>query len=222
LQDTLARAAAQAQGKTIDPTKVAGHAQDIVNKDILNSIHSPGQLSGAEGVIERFLENEGQHTTTRIRPADFSKGDIGGKEQVFHPAKPMTPDRAREVLTKTPFVTGSTEVAGVKEGVRATRRGLSKEYKDVVGPEAEKALSTQAENIPKLELLDQLLTKGGASPTGEVLLTGFRPKFFGIINPTPALRYGGAKVMDRAGKALNPKSAQLLELVSGILADEEQ
>ncbi len=222
LKDMDAMMKAEIAGKTISPQNVADKAMDKLNTNIRGSIHSPGQISGAEGVVDQFLENAGQHSRRVNIPLNLKTGEIGRTVDEVVPAPPMSPTRARDVLRKTHFVEGGGEVAGVKEGVRTNRKALSREYKDVVGPEAEAAMKVQSESIPKLELLDKVLVKGGPVAQGEILMHGFRPKIFGMINPSAKTRFTAGKILDRTGKVGSVKTSQLLEALAGILGGEDE
>jgi hypothetical protein len=218
LDEAVARAFAMGNGKSwIDPNKVANNASDAINADVRGAIHSPGQLSGAEGVVEEFLDVLGRRS--QKRPANFAIGDIGGTD--YYPAPAISGQQAREILNKTPFQSSLNEAAGVKEGVKDVRRALSTEYKAAV-PGAEAALKTQSNVIPKIKVLDDLLLKQNKPMAeGEVLLSGFRtPHIFGMINPTAATRFVAGKVLNRTGKVLGDKdSPELMRALYAILGD---
>jgi hypothetical protein len=199
LQELNSKLSAMAQGRKVDPNVVASKAMDRINAEVRGGIHSPGQVSGSEAVVDEFLDNAGR--STRKIPLDLGKGEIGGGTRTI-PAPPMEADRARGVLNLTPYQTGSAEIAGTKEGVRAVRRALSDEYKGILDDAGKQAMAKQAESYPLLEVIDKALTKGGTAAQGEILLSGFKPKVFGMLSPTGAAKFTTGKILNRTGDIL--------------------
>jgi hypothetical protein len=93
--DLAARNAADARGVTINPQDIADAAQDRLNTEVRGQIHSPGQISGAESVVDEFLADAGARTRQVNVPLNLGQGQIGGTITQQVPPRPMTAGELR-------------------------------------------------------------------------------------------------------------------------------
>ena len=137
------------------------------------------------------------------------------ENRLFQGRPSLDPAEARAVLKNTEFVSGSPDVPGADAMVRTMRRALSEQYKTDV-PGAASIFEEQHRLIPVQETLDRALFQGGSRPiqSAEVLISGGRPRMFGVVPLPRGATLGAGKTAYKMGKAAQ---APVVPLTPGLL-----
>lgn len=211
-------AAADEAGTRIDPTGIWEEGNQILGREgsVGGRIGSPSMESGARSVLDRFV---GQ-TSDTVPLSDAELGDLirqGITDQTTKTVpRQLKTTEARDMLSRTPYVSGDPDVPGAGAMTRELRTALSALLKDTV-PEVGESFAKQSELIPVRDTLDAGLFASGHSPVAapRALVSGGRPHIFGMIPVSPKATFSSGRLANELGKLLesrfSPGTARIIE-----------
>ena len=227
LTDDLARleskvktgtAAADAAGTRIDPTGIWDEGQQILGREgsVGGRIGSPQMESGARSVLDRFV---GQTSDTvplsNDELTELIRQGVTDQTTKTVPRQLMTTE-ARDMLSRTPYVSGDPDVPGAGAMTRELRTVLSRLLKENV-PEVGESFAKQSELIPVRDTLDAGLFASGHSPVAapRAIVSGGRPSIFGMVPVSRKATFSAGRLSNELGKLLEsrfgPGTARVIE-----------
>ena len=182
--DEAAARAATIAGPDIDPN-------DVVARMTADLGVGGSARSGTQGVVDEF---------GRIANAYGAQTGVNR----------LSADQARDILRNMRFTPAGAETrAGSTEAERALRVALGAEYRAIV-PEADALLTEESRLIPLRRVLDRARFQVGQGQvrSPEVLLSGGRPRAFGVLPIPKSVPFTAGKLLGRAGHGVDDAALQ--------------